>query len=75
MNSILNIKAAGRIAGFLLLFLGACAPQAAPVLPDVPSTLAVAPDLHAPEIRFALIGDVKDTNVWALFEFDGVFLQ
>ncbi len=31
----------------------------------------MAPSLHAAEIRFALIGDVGDANVWALFDSQG----
>ncbi len=45
-------------------------PQTAfPLAPK--STPTNPPLLHAPEIRFALIGDVSSPNAWALFDADG----
>ncbi|MBL8076928.1 MAG: hypothetical protein JNM55_03115 [Anaerolineales bacterium] len=60
-----------RIVSILLLgfTLASCAPQPAPVPTSTPSTTA-AP-AHAPEIRFALIGEPTDVNAWQLFDASG----
>jgi len=61
----------------LALMLAACAAppspvQATPQLASIPtSTSAPAGIPHAPEIRFALIGEPTDVNVWALFDEQG----
>ena len=57
--------------------LTACAPTATSVSPptSVPTAIAAAtviiPAAHADEIRFALVGEVALTNVWAYFDEDG----
>lgn len=63
-----------RLACLLLLLPAACAPPAAvnvppPVIATPIASPAVA--LHAPEIRFALIGNATNANVWALFDSKG----
>lgn len=55
------------IAGVLL---ASCVPQPAPVSTSTPSPTPDAPT-HAPEIRFALIGQPQDINVWQLFDESG----
>jgi peptide/nickel transport system substrate-binding protein len=58
----------------LILFAGllfaSCTPQPAPVSTSTPSPTQ-APRAHAPEIRFALIGEPQDINVWQLFDASG----
>jgi ABC-type transport system substrate-binding protein len=58
----------------LVLCLASCSPQAV----DLPTRVAPKPTatgaatiLHAPDLRFALIGEVTDSNVWALFDSKG----
>jgi peptide/nickel transport system substrate-binding protein len=61
-----------RLCGFALslLALASCAgPAPAPVTPTA-SPASAAPS-HAPEIRFALVGQPTDINVWALFDEHG----
>jgi peptide/nickel transport system substrate-binding protein len=63
-------------AAFLIFLFASCAPKAAPVSTSVPSPApSSAPTAtsipHAPEIRFALIGNVTPVNVWALFDAKG----
>ena len=41
----------------------------APVSPSTPAP--TPPPAHAPEIRFALIGELKPVNVWELFDETG----
>ena len=57
---------------FLCLLIGSCAPQPAASRlakpTSVPSPIVSA---HAPEIRFALIGEPLDVNVWELFDKSG----
>jgi peptide/nickel transport system substrate-binding protein len=55
------------IAGVLL---ASCAPQPVPVSTSTPSPTSDAPE-HAPQIRFALIGQPQDVNVWQLFDESG----
>jgi ABC-type transport system substrate-binding protein len=55
------------LAGSLL---GSCAPQPDTVSTSTPNPTADAPD-HAPEIRFALVGEPQDINVWQLFDESG----
>jgi len=52
----------------LVFFSAACGPRYAP-----PSTNISTPTVsaRAPEIRFALIGEPRDVNVWALFDKKG----
>ncbi len=62
-----------RLFPILLLFLAACARPAAVDVPTVaPATTVAATRTptapHAAEIRFGLIGSVRDGNVWALFD-------
>ena len=63
------------LAALLLFAVGACAPRGIPV-PIRTSIVAspaasTIPPAHAADIRFALIGDVTDANVWALFDSKG----
>ncbi len=67
MNFVIGLKTAGRLIGFLVVFLAACAPRVTPA----PSATASPVPLRAPAIRFALIGEVADHNVWALFDSNG----
>src|SRR5258706_10529052 len=55
---------------FLIFLLVSCATQSAPVAvpTSIPSPIVSA---HAPEIRFALIGNPNDVNVWELFDRSG----
>jgi ABC-type transport system substrate-binding protein len=52
------------------LLLASCAPQPDSVLTGTPNPTPDAPD-HAPEIRFALIGEPQDINVWQMFDESG----
>jgi peptide/nickel transport system substrate-binding protein len=54
----------------LIGLLASCAPQPVVVPTSTPSQTATVPT-HAPEIRFALIGQPKDVNVWQLFDASG----
>jgi len=51
----------------LAILTGACAPGVVPSPTSAPAPATAAP-AHAPEIRFGLIGEVSDENVWGLFE-------
>lgn len=51
--------------------LASCAPQLVPVSTSIPSPTAVPAPTHAPEIRFALIGEPTDINAWQLFDETG----
>jgi len=55
---------AGRFLAVVLLATG-CAPR---ILNQAAPTATASAPRHAPEIRFALIGEVGDQNVWALFD-------
>ncbi len=61
-----------RCVFLLTVILASCAPQPAPVAEptSIPSPTATVP-LHAEEIRFALIGQPQDVNVWELFDASG----
>jgi ABC-type transport system substrate-binding protein len=52
------------------LFLASCVPQPVPVPTSTPSPTDLPP-AHAPEIRFALVGEPQDINVWQLFDASG----
>jgi ABC-type transport system substrate-binding protein len=59
-----------------LVFLTvSCTRQFAPLptaaLTSVSPTPNISPPTHAPDIRFALIGEPRDMNVWALFDEQG----
>jgi peptide/nickel transport system substrate-binding protein len=56
------------LAGAFLL--ASCVPESNPVPTGTPLP-AATPVLHAPEIRFALIGEPRDVNVWELFDETG----
>lgn len=57
---------------FLILLLASCAPQpAASRVAEPTSTPSPIISAHAPEIRFALIGEPEDVNVWKLFDESG----
>jgi peptide/nickel transport system substrate-binding protein len=56
------------IAGWLL---ASCLPQPAPVPTSIPSPIVTTAALHAAEIRFALMGQLRDINVWQLFDASG----
>jgi peptide/nickel transport system substrate-binding protein len=72
------IKPAGRtmarLSG-LLLVAAACTAPRPTVLPSPtsapPGSASSTDALHAPEIRFALIGNAAGPNVWALFDTKG----
>lgn len=51
-------------------WLASCVPQPDSVLTSTPNPTADAP-VHAAEIRFALIGEPQDINVWQLFDESG----
>jgi peptide/nickel transport system substrate-binding protein len=59
----------GLIFAVGLLF-ASCAPQPAPLSTSTPSPTGIPP-AHAPQIRFALIGQPQDINVWQLFDESG----
>ncbi len=61
-----------RFIFLLTLILASCVPQPAPVAEPtiIPSPIATVVT-HAPEIRFALIGQPQDVNVWELFDVTG----
>jgi peptide/nickel transport system substrate-binding protein len=67
MKFPIALKTAGRLIGFLVVFLAACTPRATPVPTATASSVALQPQA----IRFALIGDVTHYNVWALFDSKG----
>ncbi len=52
------------------LLFASCAPQPAPIPTSTPYPTQ-APAAHAPEIRFALVGEPRDINVWQLFDESG----
>ena len=58
---------------FLTFLLASCAPQPVPVSTSIPVPTKASPSAHAPEIRFALIGNppVLHANVWRLFDESG----
>ena len=56
---------------FLVFVLFACAPQPVSVPVEVPSPTVPPPPAHADEIRFALIGEAQQVNVWQLFDGTG----
>ncbi len=59
------------LAALVLILLASCAgPTAAPT-PTAFSKTDTNPVTRASEIRFALIGEVTDVNVWALFDSKG----
>ena len=63
-----------RALFFSLILLAACNTgrnqgDLAPVSPSTPAP--TPPPAHAPEIRFALIGELKPVNVWELFDETG----
>lgn len=59
------------LAGLFAILLASCGgPSTAPASTVVPNSSAT-PVPHAPEIRFALVGNVTDVNVWALFDAKG----
>ncbi len=55
---------------FLTLLLVSCAPQLDSVAEptSIPAPTELPPPAHAPEIKFALIGQPQDVNIWALFD-------
>ncbi len=55
---------------FAGLLFASCTPQPAPVSTSTPFPTE-APRPHAAEIRFALIGEPQDINVWQLFDASG----
>jgi len=55
---------------FLTLLLASCEPQPVPVAVST-SVPTATPIAHAPDIRFALIGEPRDVNVWELFDESG----
>jgi len=62
-----------RAAFFLTLLLASCAPQPDSVSTGIPNPIESPPPAHAPEIRFALIGEPQASlvNVWQLFDDTG----
>jgi peptide/nickel transport system substrate-binding protein len=58
----------GRFILFFLLV--SCGPQPASATPTGSTPIATR-GLHAPEIRFAVVGQATDVNVWALFDETG----
>ena len=59
-------------AALLAFLLGSCASPVTPSpIPVSNPTATLAPRSHGEKIRFALIGDVTPTNVWALFDSRG----
>lgn len=56
-----------------LILLASCSPQPDPVPTSIFSPTEVPPPVHAPEIRFALIGKPRAArvNVWELFDESG----
>jgi len=63
-----------RLSSYLFMvgifLLASCAPEAVPAPTGTPLPSAT-PVLHAPEIRFALIDEPRDVNVWELFDESG----
>ena len=55
-------------AAFFAFILASCGPQPAAVTPTEVPASTTAPVIHAPEIRFAVVGQFTDVNVWALFD-------
>jgi ABC-type transport system substrate-binding protein len=60
-----------RAALFLILLLAACQPQTDSAPTNIPSPTESRPPAHAPEIRFALIGETQQISVWQLFDQSG----
>jgi len=65
-----RLQASGAAALLLILATSCTAPKAVPI-PTAPATLEATPIPHAPEISFALVGNVSAVNVWALFDANG----
>ncbi|MFN8411183.1 MAG: ABC transporter substrate-binding protein [Anaerolineales bacterium] len=55
----------------LTIIFASCAPQPVSVATSTPAPVATPTLAHAPEIKFALIGNPKDVNVWQLFDTTG----
>jgi peptide/nickel transport system substrate-binding protein len=63
-----------QTATFLTLLLASCGPEPAIVKPteSIPTASATPASIaHADEIRFAVVGQFTDVNVWALFDEKG----
>jgi len=59
------------LVGLFAILLASCGgPSTAPVSTALPNSTATSVP-HAPEIRFALVGNITDVNVWALFDARG----
>ncbi len=65
----LLVFALNFLAPLSLILLASSGPQGA--VPTAAFAATATPILHAPAIRFALIGVVTDANVWALFDAKG----
>ncbi len=75
MKALLSRHAAQRLRCVLLLLAAACTRPPAMAVPQTTPTGTAVPTAtaypHAPEIRFALIGNLAASNVWALFDSKG----
>jgi ABC-type transport system substrate-binding protein len=62
-----------RFCLFLVFLLSACAPQADSVAEptDIPVPTSLPAPAHAEEIRFGLIGEMSQVNVWELYDGSG----
>lgn len=62
-----------RFGLFLVFLLSACAPQTDSVAEptDIPAPTSLPAPAHAEEIRFGLIGELQQVNVWELYDGSG----
>lgn len=62
-----------RFGLFLVFLLSACAPQTDSVAEptDIPAPTSLPAPAHAEEIRFGLIGELRQVNVWELYDGSG----
>ena len=71
MQGLRGLRLKHLAAAFLLILLVSCNAPKSITVPIAGSTLEQTSQPRTSEIRFALIGDVTNANVWALFDSKG----
>jgi len=59
------------VAAFLLILAASCTAPKTVSIPTAASTSEATPTPHAPEMSFALVGEVTVANAWSLFDTNG----